>query len=62
MKSHKYIISILTLIGIQSLARIPTLCERDNPCVDEAECKIDPKAPIIGKPFCVCPKGMLTYN
>lgn len=33
------------------------LCHRDNPCVDEARCVIDPAAPFVGRPFCVCPNG-----
>lgn len=35
------------------------LCSRDNPCVQEANCMIDPAAPIVGRPFCICPEGQI---
>ncbi|EZG48586.1 calcium-binding EGF domain protein [Gregarina niphandrodes] len=39
------------------LPLVGDLCKRDNPCVDSATCIIDPAAPIIGRPFCICPQG-----
>lgn len=38
------------------------LCQRDNPCVDEARCVIDPAAPVVGRPFCICPSGEHTVH
>lgn len=51
-------LSILLLLGVANTAPlIGTLCQRENPCVDQARCYIDPSAPIIGRPLCLCPPG-----